>query len=810
MDIKRSGLIYQQPSKLIKALPLAVAFAISGCGGGGGSDIIPPENGGGVTPTDPTNPTDPNTPDNSSAFFSSSKVMLADGTETNSFEVSGGVYEVILVDASGKAMPNQIVTYTSSNSSVIFANADGTVLTDSSGRARLAFSSNDPAINAAVTLTASANIDGRSIESVSNIAIKGEGVISTADPRISTAQVLVNNQPATSVSSAGGTFRAILQNGQNEPIANQIVNFTASSTDIKFGNSSQSVLTDSQGIAQLSFTPVNATISGAYALSASASVDGTRLSETVNISVQSTNIELSNLILGQTDLPSAGQTSVTVQTLNSTTKDPINGISVNFTSDCGVLSPATLASSGTGNVTVSYSAVKADDTLCAGPVNISASAVGGQNSSLTQQLNVAAAKPTQIEYPEGQSTVIGIKGSGSSSQATVKFVVYSDGTPLSGESITFNLSKAPKGTSIGELNNSADYKVITNDKGEAPINIYPGETPGPVEIKATVDRDTNISALSKGIAIANARASQKGISLSTESNNIQGWDRDGEPVKLSMRVADSQGNPVPNGTVVNFTAEGGQIQQSCETTKVNDVSLCTVNFVSQNPRPKDGRITIMAVLEGEKSYVDANQNNAFDANEILTTNIGNTFRDDDEDGQYDPGELIYLREGESAGSDACGTPSIIDEPNIADTCNGEIDALLREQMIMLFGSSTPALKEITYSPSGFVFKLNSVGPTDVSGKPNNPMPRNTKISASVKAVEGSKCKLQVQGGVKEIPDVIPTGFIATNSGNVPDLATSHSFSFAGCVPGDIAEVTIAVPTAKSTSFIFQYDGSTWK
>ena len=41
--------------------------------------------------------------------------------------------------------------------------------------------------------------------------------------------------------------------------------------------------------------------------------------------------------------------------------------------------------------------------------------------------------------------------------------------------------------------------------------------------------------------------------------------------------------------VVNFTAEGGQVAGSCATALVNNLSQCSVNFQSQNPRPADGR-----------------------------------------------------------------------------------------------------------------------------------------------------------------------------------------------------------------------------
>ena len=91
--------------------------------------------------------------------------------------------------------------------------------------------------------------------------------------------------------------------------------------------------------------------------------------------------------------------------------------------------------------------------------------------------------------------------------------------------------------------------------------------------------------------------------------------------------------------MVNFTTEGGRVSPaSCATTN----GTCTVNFSTQNPRPGDGRVSVLAVAEGEKSYIDMNQNNAWDKGvDVLVHNIGDTFRDDNEDGGFQLGEFNY-------------------------------------------------------------------------------------------------------------------------------------------------------------------------
>lgn len=95
-----------------------------------------------------------------------------------------------------------------------------------------------------------------------------------------------------------------------------------------------------------------------------------------------------------------------------------------------------------------------------------------------------------------------------------------------------------------------------------------------------------------------------------------------------MSLADRQGNPVPDGTAVNFVTEGGvMIPPTCVTGAVPGDSQCTVNIRSQNPRPTDGLVSILAYSAGEEDFVDANFNNLFDCGESFT-DLVTAYRDD--------------------------------------------------------------------------------------------------------------------------------------------------------------------------------------
>ena len=126
-----------------------------------------------------------------------------------------------------------------------------------------------------------------------------------------------------------------------------------------------------------------------------------------------------------------------------------------------------------------------------------------------------------------------------------------------------------------------------------------------------------------------------------------------------MLLADRFNNPVPDGTAVTFTTEGGSIDGGCTTNN----GQCSVMFRSQNPRPADGRITVLATATGEESFTDANGNGRYDAAQGKGrgndrgaepfVDLPEAFRDDNENGQRDSSEpfLDFNGDGEYSAGD---------------------------------------------------------------------------------------------------------------------------------------------------------------
>jgi hypothetical protein len=260
---------------------------------------------------------------------------------------------------------------------------------------------------------------------------------------------------------------------------------------------------------------------------------------------------------------------------------------------------------------------------------------------------------------------------------------------------------------------------------------------------------------------------------------------------LTVRVADRQGNAVEDGTVVNFTAEGGQVARSCATARTaGGISQCSVTFQSQNPRTAGGRASVLAYLEGTKDYVDVNGNNRYDAGVDTLISIGDAYRDDNENGIYDAsnGEFLIPRFG-TGNCPSAGAPF----PSRLNTCDNSLATTVRQQTIILFASSTPLLTQTSLSTSGMSFKLNSIDNQLL------PMPAGTTISAeTVDTVSADGLACAVAGTISGTP--IPN----VNPGTNPNanLATSHSVFLKDCVPGDILKINVKAPSGLTTQYSF--------
>jgi hypothetical protein len=257
-----------------------------------------------------------------------------------------------------------------------------------------------------------------------------------------------------------------------------------------------------------------------------------------------------------------------------------------------------------------------------------------------------------------------------------------------------------------------------------------------VRVTATIAGTTPaISTQSDQLVVTTGIADQNSMSLSAETLNPEAFDYDGESVPVMIRLADHFNNPVPDGTAVVFTTEGGSIEGSCTTTK----GACTVNWVSQDPRPANGRATLLASAVGTESFVDSNGNGVFDALEPFD-DLPEAFRDDDEDCAgllfknlhfvcHDtslPEEFLDFNINGQLDAPDGQYNGVLCDPAVNSECSPIHTLHVRASLVLVMSGSKAT---INITPDPIIASAGSVPVTvKVSDDRGQPMPAGTTIS----------------------------------------------------------------------------------
>jgi hypothetical protein len=591
--------------------------------------------------------------------------------------------------------------------------------------------------------------------------------------------------------AVGGSYAAsaTLKDRGGLPIANRLVAFSVSNPAIAI-LSPDTALTDATGVARVVIAPASITALGAATLLATATVDGAIITGQTDFAVSSSDLSLSAIALGSTTLASGGNTSVSVTASIAGTPATGTPVNVSFTASCGRINGGggsfSTTTNGSGVATAVYSAVNPDGSLCSGAVNLSATSPGATPRAAS--VTVAAPVANAITFVSATPAQIFVSGSGALEQALVKFKVLSGTTPLANVAVRFSLLINPGGVGLNASGATGDVTGTTDSVGEVTVQVFSGTIPGPVKVRASLVSDLSVFAETQNLTVSSGPPSQRFMSLSVSTFNIEGWNRDGTPTTLTVRLADRQGNPVENGTVVNFTAEGGQVASSCATTKVNGISACSVDFTSQNFRPANGRVSVLAYTAGTKDYTDVNGNNRYDAGTDVLIAIGDAYRDDDEDGVYDAadGEFLIPRGGTSACAGA-GWPW----PSRANTCDSSLATTVRQQGVILFSSTTPDIRFLPpgLSTVGFDFTLGSFD------HPLLPMPAGSVVAIELSdktETNGLPCALDKLVGTT-VPNIGPSPNPAES------LVSLHQVSLKGCAATDLVTIKVTTPSGLTTN-----------
>jgi hypothetical protein len=341
---------------------------------------------------------------------------------------------------------------------------------------------------------------------------------------------------------------------------------------------------------------------------------------------------------GLTQLSAGGSTSLTAL-LTDQGVPYADQADVSFTSTCigtnlaSVNSPVTTA---TGAAITTYTAQG-----CTGSDTVTASTtIDGTTLTASVTIDILAATLGSIEFVSAVPTNIALKGMGGAGQSETSTVTFrvrdTAGGPIANQSVTFSLN-----TTVGGLQFSPGTDTATSGSdGLIQAIVQAGTVATPVRVTATVNA-TGITSQSDQLVVTTGIPDNNSFSLSAETLNPEAWAVDGVQVGITARVADRFNNPVPDGTTVLFTTEGGSIGGSCQTTD----GACSVNWTSQDPRPSvdslngttgnAGRVTILATAVGEESFTDLNGNGTFDSGEPFD-DLAEAFLDENEDATHQP------------------------------------------------------------------------------------------------------------------------------------------------------------------------------
>jgi hypothetical protein len=339
------------------------------------------------------------------------------------------------------------------------------------------------------------------------------------------------------------------------------------------------------------------------------------------------------LDIAVTSLAAGGQTTVVATLADSEGNLYQEEATVSFNTDCfstGLASIDTPVDSVGGVVTATYVAEG-----CSGADTVRATVtINSETTTATGTINVQPAEIGSLEFVSAEPSLIGLRGVGLTEVSRVSFrVLDQNGNAVPQQTVNFSLSTDVGGANIPDGAETA----VSDSNGLVGTDVKSGTIPTAVRVTASLESNPLISSQSDGLVISTGISDQNSMSIAAETFNPEAWGYNGVEVAITIHAADHFNNPVPDGASVYFTTEGGQIQSQCQI----ENGSCSVNWTSANPRPQEddvpdgmaGRVTILATMLGEESFIDANGNGVLDDGDPAYANIPEAFRDDNEDGE---------------------------------------------------------------------------------------------------------------------------------------------------------------------------------
>ena len=672
-----------------KRLPMYIVwlaiFTLTSCGGGvSGDNGDDPFGSGG------------DTDDDTSTFtLAVSTYDEQCSTSTQSFTSGQVACAQATLMQNGSPVEGEIITFSGSLGTF----SSTTKLTDSQGVAQITISSENSEVGAAVLsatfddTTSSENYEYLSADTLTSQS----AVVNLA--LLNSGQVVNRFQAGTDVQ-----LQSQITDENDLAVEGVIVTFSAQRGTLN----TDSALTDSNGVAQVTLSATDSDI-GAGVITATAEVNAVDLASSLNYEIQAAGAISEQIIrlgyfddngvfienqlgvsarnsAGDVEISAGGTLGVSIALVDENDQRILTQTPVTFSSNCvtdGFATIDTLVNTINGVANATF-----EDQSCAGgdgnTDSIVASVVVNKATlSVSQAISIQAESIGSLAFVSAEPSSLVLRGTGGQNSSTVSTLVFQVngalGNPLSQQEVSFSLNTQTGGLTLSSTTG------LTNSQGQVSTRVTAGDVPTSVRVTAEVETESGESIITQSdlLSVNTGLPDQNSMTISADNLNPEAFDINEQEVNLVVRLADTFNNPVPDGTAVSFTTEGGSIDGSCTTVS----GACAVTWVSANPKVPDHRITILATAIGHETLFDSNGNNFYDDadgagfndntdNGLSTSLYGQTgfvdiseaWRDDNENGIRDAGEIFLdynangsfdsadsLFNGPQCSGNSCGT-----------------------------------------------------------------------------------------------------------------------------------------------------------
>jgi adhesin/invasin len=316
------------------------------------------------------------------------------------------------------------------------------------------------------------------------------------------------------------------------------------------------------------------------------------------------------LTADSTSISIFGTTGITAQVLDEDSNPVTDGTAVIFTTNLNGTGVTRSSTTVAGLASAIFSA-----GTQSGVATVTATAA---RASASISISIQAGPAGSLEFVSASPTVIGVRGSALSQKSTLIFRVRDvNGNPVADATpVTFTLISGVGG---GE---TLQPTQVGTTAGLASTVLTSGTVSGPVRVQASVTVGAvTLTSTSTNVSIAGGAPSGAHLGVAPAFRNIAGLVTQGIICPVTALAGDRFGNPVPVGTAVSFATNGGVVTAQGLTDALGNtvgVELKTgaptphVGTVTDFADPRTGMVTVIAVTQGEETFIDANGNGLFD------------------------------------------------------------------------------------------------------------------------------------------------------------------------------------------------------